>query len=96
MLKGILSSDDLLAIVENKYDFNAYSTYELTGFTDDWTELFSYDEKGNVIPANLVEVFQQEIDPVSVEFLGDDKYEVQILDDIEGFEDKFDEVKEDE
>jgi hypothetical protein len=93
MLIGILSSDDLLAIGGNKYDYSSYSTYELTGF-DDWTELFTYDKDGKVIPDNMVEIFLREIDPISVIFLGEDRYEVILEEDIEGFDDLFEEYDE--
>ena len=66
----------------------------MTGFTDDWTELFTYDKDGKVIPDNVVEVFKQETDVISVIYLGEDKYEVIIEEDIDGFDDKFEEYEE--
>ena len=96
MLKAILSGDDLHTIVGNKYDNSEYETIELTGFTDDWMELFTYDSDNNTIPEDLVDVFMMEIAPVSVKYLGDDKYEV-IIDDYDfdnEYIDQFNEVEE--
>ena len=52
------------------------------------------DKDGKVIPDNMVEIFLREIDPISVIFLGEDRYEVILEEDIEGFDDLFEEYDE--